>query len=140
MTAKRASRGSVAMLISIADLFFGLAAIIMILIVLSSSTTERLVPDYLDMTLGCKLDASGEVMVFGADDSPFNLKEWLNALSSDQLIQKVGVKVEPGDIGCFAAVQKAFRSHNLALDEKNLDKPDLSAALLIADPENDHDR
>ena len=114
------------MMISIADLFFGLAAIVMILIVLSSSTSERLVPEYVDKVVECSFDEDSNPLIKGENSKEKLTGDWIEGLDPSTLILRVGVVVRRPDLACYAALNKAFRSHNVSLDTGESDRPVLS--------------
>lgn len=131
----RINRSSLAMMISISDLFFGLAAIVMILIVLSSSDTERRVPEFTDQVVGCALSETSAPLIVAGQDGPMPLAQWIAGLSPADLILRVGVRVGEGELICFEALKKAAAQRNVSMDTETKDRPVVALTMLPISPD-----
>lgn len=131
----RINRSGLAMMISISDLFFGLAAIVMILIVLSSSDTERRMPAFTDQVVGCALSDTSAPQIIAAQDDPMPLAQWIAGLSPADLILRVGVRVGEGELGCFEALKEAVAERNVSMDTETQNRPVVALTMLPIDPD-----
>jgi hypothetical protein len=130
------SKLQAALFLSIADLFIGSAAIIVVIIVMTSSPQEPKVRQTIDHLVQCQQQASGDWLVRGL---PFEsdaqnglvskdklLEEtgfvtqaaWLNALPNDRFMLRAGVLVSPDNMGCLFQLKKLAKAHNRTLEQR----------------------
>lgn len=109
-----------AFLTSVADLFLGAAAIVIILIVLAKPAKDRRVLRIVDVTLKCQAAQNGDWLVATTEaDSYKPIDEWIQSEARGDLLKRVGILVGPTETDCFRAVSKSANRHNAQLLRRN---------------------
>jgi hypothetical protein len=117
-----AARLRAAFLTSIADLFFGASAIVLVVVVLAEPSSENrtvVVPRFVDRQLWCHpAEGSGWLLANEQGTAKWNFKSWLEQETGGQLLIRAGIWTERGEVECYRMFEHAARAHNARLSER----------------------
>ena len=111
-----------ALYMSIADLFFGAAGVIIILVVFATRAEVARYPQYVDFVVNCAsgLDDSWKIVSRqSGSEKSHSIDDWVNGIQPYGLIAKVGIVTPPKALGCYMEVERAVLAHNRALTTRS---------------------
>lgn len=111
-----ASRQRTAFLMTMADLFLGASAILIILIVLARPSDEKRVPRFVDIELSCiGVSDDGWLLTMEQGDNSWTMPEWFEQQANGALLLRVGLWIRRSEIGCYRAFKNKAKQHNAQL-------------------------
>ncbi len=122
MTSNQRNRLRSALYLSIADLFFGAAAVIIVLVVFATRTEVARYPQIVDFVVGCKSGPETNWVVENTHGEPKreqSIEDWLQNVQPKGLMAKVGVLTPPNALDCYIEVEKAVLAHNRQLTTRS---------------------
>src|SRR5262245_39655121 len=101
-----------AFLTSIADLFFGAASILMILIVIAGPADGMRTPRFVDLELWCVRAGERSWLIATRDRTKvWDISEWFEKETQGALLFRVGLWVGRTELDCYHKFDEASRRH-----------------------------
>ena len=122
MTSLHRNRLRSALYLSIADLFLGAAAVIIVLVVFATRSDVARYPRNVDFVVACAPGTDGAWVVRSnqaGSEQTQSVKDWVRGVEPSGLIARVGVLTPPNALGCFAEVERAVLDHNRRLTTRS---------------------
>lgn len=108
-----------AFLTSIADLFFGVSAILLILVVIPRRPAdEERAQRYVDQQVWCERSEGGWNLATADGSRHWTMPQWFKTETSDALLIRVGVWAARNEVECYRKFAEAALKHNAHLTER----------------------
>ena len=126
--------------VSVADIFIGAAAVILILIVLSTQAEDPRIVEPYDARATCT-GTSAETLQITPEGSAAHLsgEDWLALTPVDRLFYRWLIRPETDDIACYLVIRTIGFEHNRLLENRGADQAVLGVEFWPLQPEGGDD-
>ena len=121
------SRLRAALVLSVADVFFGAIGVLVIIIVFSAGRSESRIVEEFDARATCSGTNLGNLRLRpeGSGEAT-TVEDWLGAVPSDRFMLRYGIRPKGEDISCYYLIRQIALEHNQMLEQRGATQAVLS--------------